>query len=341
MNVRRLVLREIAHRKLNSLLALLSVSVAVACLVGADTLMDDHQYRTEQLLAAKQTELEQQLDQKRKDLEESLKAKQKAVEKAGKKSRDAMRKITKGLGFNILILPKNQDRLELKRDGTLTETMPEERVKKLAESSIVTVNHLLPMVLKKLEWPEKKTTIILAGTRGEVPIMHRSLKKPLRDRVPPGKMAVGFEIHKALGLKKGEEVTLKGKKFQVAELSSERGTTDDITVWINLREAQELLGMQNLINGILALECNCATVDRVAEIEKEILNILPGAQIIERGTIALARAKARNNAEAGAAAALKREKAAALETLQREKQEAVKTLDKVRNARDEVREDLE
>ena len=59
MNVWRLVVREIAHRKLNFLLGLLSVAVAVGCLVGAMTLVRGNEFRTGELLAAKQAEVEQ------------------------------------------------------------------------------------------------------------------------------------------------------------------------------------------------------------------------------------------------------------------------------------------
>ena len=299
MNVWRLVVREIAHRKVNFLLALLSVSVAVGCLVGAWTLLEADEIQTQQILAARELAVEK-----------AVAAKQSEVEEAGRQLEDTMRKITKGLGFNILILPENQDRNELNVEGTLTETMPESYVKKLAESRIVTVNHLLPMVMKKMRWEEADRTVLLTGTRGEVPLMHRALKKPLQDLVAPGTLVLGYQLHTDLDFKKGDEVELLSRKFKVAETYEERGSIDDSTVWINLGEAQELLGLQNLVHAILALECNCATVDRVAEIRREIAGILPGTQVIERGTIALARAETRNKAKITADAALAREKQA-------------------------------
>ena len=76
--------REISHRKLNFILGLLSVSVAVACLVGSFTLLRANDLATEEILAEKQ----------------------KLVEEEGAALNDAMRKITIGLGFNALILPE-------------------------------------------------------------------------------------------------------------------------------------------------------------------------------------------------------------------------------------------
>ncbi len=307
MNVWRLVVQEIAHRKLNFLLGLLSVAVAVGCLVGAMTLVRGNEFRTGEILAAKQAEVEQAVAEKEKE-----------VAAAGAHLQDVMRKITKGLGFNILILPQDQDLNELHVEGTVSKAMPEKYVTDLAESRIVTINHLLPIVSKKLRWDEYDRTILLTGTRGEVPQAHRDPKKPLLDHVPPGTMVVGFQLHSQLGLKPGDKVTLMGREFEITETYPERGTADDSTVWVNLAEAQEMLGMQNLVNAILALECNCATVDRIAEIREDLAAILQGTQVIERGPPALARAEARNRAALTAQTSLMLEQKAGKEALERE-----------------------
>lgn len=307
MNVWRLILREIAHRKLSFLLGLLSVAAAVGCLVGAMTLLHGNEIRTGEILSVKQDEVKA-----------AIAVQEQEVADAGAKLQNAMRKITKGLGFNILVLPQDQDLNELHVEGTLSQAMPEALVDKLANSRIVTVNHLLPIVTKKLKWEEYDRTIILTGTRGEVPITHRDPKKPLLDHVPKGTMVVGYQLHRDLKLKKGDTVKLMGREFKIAQTYPERGSADDSTVWLNLGEAQEMLGMQNLINAILALECNCATLDRVAEIRTEIAGILPGTQVIERGTQALARAETRNKAKATAKMALEREQKAGQEILERE-----------------------
>jgi len=99
-----------------------------------------------------------------------------------------------------------------------------------------------------------------------------------------------------------------GHKFSIGKVHGERGNIDDATVWINLTEAQELLGMQNLIHAIQALECHCAG-DRISQIRVEIAGILPGTQVLERGPPALARAEARDQARQSAEDASKRREA--------------------------------
>ena len=275
MKISRLVIQEIAHRFLNFVLAVVGVSIAVACLVASVTMIDAGEIESKQLVAERQKE----------------------VQEAGKKLNDEMRKITKGLGFNIVVLAEDEDIAAFHAHGTPTGTMPQEYVTRLANSPIVVINHLLPIVTRKIEWAEQKQTIVLTGTRGEVPQAHRDPKKPLLDLVPKGKIVLGYRLHHPRKLKPGSKLTLNGRDFQVAKCHKERGTVDDVTAWVNLEEAQDMLGMQNLVNAILALECNCATIDRLAEIRTEIAKVLPGTQILERGRKALARAEARNKAK--------------------------------------------
>lgn len=287
MSIWRMILREMAHRKLNFLFSLLSVVIAVACLAGAWTLLQTEERRTAALLEQKQKE----------------------VETAGADLEESMRKIMLGLGFNLLILPHDQDLNELHLEGGLSRVMPEEYVDRLAKSSIVTVNHLLPTVVRRITWPERNIPIILQGTRGEVPILHADPKKPLLDAVPPGMIVLGHHVQQRLNLKPEDRVTLFGRAFTVLKIHPERGTLDDSTVWIHLAAAQEILGMTNLIHAIHALQCFCAG-DRLAGIRREIGAILPGTQIIERGPPALARAEARAKAQESAMQALELEKAA-------------------------------
>jgi putative ABC transport system permease protein len=304
MNISRLVVQEIAHRFLNFVLAVVGVSIAVACLVASVTMIDAGEIESKQLVAKRQKDV-QEAGKKAEIKSKQLVAKrQKEVQEAGKRLNDEMRKITKGLGFNIVVLAEDEDIAAFHAHGTPTGTMPQEYVTRLANSPIVVINHLLPIVTRKIQWAEQKQTIVLTGTRGEVPQAHRDPKKPLLDLVPKGKIVLGYRLHHPRKLKPGSKLTLNGRDFQVAKCHAERGTVDDVTAWVNLEEAQDMLGMQNLVNAILALECNCATIDRLAEIRTEIAKVLPGTQILERGRKALARAEARNKAKKTADAAL-------------------------------------
>src|SRR5690606_31440279 len=106
---------------------------------------------------------------------------------------DDFRKITKNLGFNVLILPKDQNLSDLYADDFASKYMPEEYADRLARARIATLNHLLPILQQKLRWPEQERTILAIDTRGEVPLVNRDPKKPILDAVPTGSMIVGYE----------------------------------------------------------------------------------------------------------------------------------------------------
>jgi len=274
MNVWRLVMKEIAHRRLTFALGALSVLVAVGVLVGALTLLHAHDLRTDQILAEKTTE----------------------VKRLGDKLKDDYRKMTLKFGFNLLILPKEQNLGDLYADDYASKLMPEDYVKRLANSEIMTVRHLLPILQQKLKWPERERTIILVGTRGEVPLVHRDPKKPMLTAVERGTMVMGYELHRSLGLKVGEKVKLLGREFTLAKSYDERGSKDDITIWIPLAEAQEMLDKEGRINAILALSCLCEGVQQLAAIRSDIAKILPETQVIEFHSQAVMRAEARVHA---------------------------------------------
>ena len=285
MNFLKLILKEISHSKINFTLSLLSATIAVASVAAAILFLRSHEINTREIIKQKEIETRKRVNQ----------------------LKDDYRKITKRMGFNILILPKEQNLSDFYADDFASKYMPENYVDKLANSKIVTIRHLLPSLQQKLKWPEEKRTIILIGTRGEVPNAFKTPLKPLKQPVNPGEAVLGYELHNSLNISTGEYITLLGKKFRVNETYGERGNKDDITIWINLKDAQKLLRKENQINAILALECSCAWAD-LAKVREEIAAILPDTKVLESHSKALARAEARNRAAKEAVAALEQEK---------------------------------
>ncbi|MFQ5410608.1 MAG: ABC transporter permease, partial [Anaerolineales bacterium] len=187
-----------------------------------------------------------------------------------------------------------------------------------------------PSLTQKITWSEQKRTILLTGVRGEAALMHRDPKKPILEVVPHGKAVLGYELHQSLGLKPGSAFRLMGKRFIVDKCHEARGTVDDITIWINLDEAQAMLNKPGQINSILALECNCFSIDRLGDVRREVAAILPHTKVIEQGSKALARAEARQAA-----------KKAAQQQLEQARATAAKELAAARQARQELRQKRE
>jgi ABC-type lipoprotein release transport system permease subunit len=283
MTIWRVIFREIVYRKTNFLLSALAVLVAVGSVVAAISLLDRYAIRSEQSAAEQQVELKKKMD----GLE------------------DDYRKIALGLGFNIVILPKDQNLADFYAEDFASKLMPENYAEKLVQAHVVSINHVLPILQQKLKWPERERTIQLVGTRGEIALLAKGRRTALLDPVEAGHVVVGYELHRSLKLAVGDKIALSNRPLTVSALQPPRGNQDDITLWINLREAQQILGKEGRINAIQALECNCAA-DRLGQVRDEIRGILPDTQVIEFSSQALTRAEARNRAATEAREAIQR-----------------------------------
>jgi hypothetical protein len=285
MKIRQLVTGEILHRKLNFFLSVFAIIIATSSMICSVMLLRVHDLRTSEILQRKEAALKERMD----------------------KLKDDTRKSMLKLGFNLVILPLEQDLAEWHSDDYSTKYMPETYADRLAGSDIIYIRHILPSLQEKITWPEKNRTIILVGTRGEVPNLHLSPKKPMVQPVPDGTIILGHELHKSLNIKVNDKIDLMGKTFTVKNCYQERGTKDDITAWISLKDAQALLNKEGLINAILALKCLCAN-SSLPVIRKEVAAILPGTRVIEQGSKVVAREEARTQVADEAKLTLQKEK---------------------------------
>ncbi len=284
MRISHLIYREIAHRKLVFALGVAAITVAVASLVAEVSWLRLHDWRTDQILAAKSAETKAMMD----------------------RLEDDIRKITVRMGFNMVILPQGQSLEDLQSEERPPRFMPEEYADRLSTNQVATINHVLPALIQRLKWPEQQRKIILMGVKGEVWIQSAS-QKPILESIAAGQVVAGYELHQSLKLKAGQKIQFQGRDFVVSKLLPERGNADDVTLWMNLGEMQALLDRKQLINAILALECNCSA-DRLAKIRQEIGRLLPDTRVIEFASQAIARAEARNRAAEQASATLRQER---------------------------------
>ena len=281
MSVWQLVIKEIVRRKPNFLSGLVAVALAAAVVAGALKILRLHDLRTDRIIAQKERETRIRM----------------AV------LEDDYRKISKLLGFNLLILPDRQRLSDFYADDAVSAYMPESYATRLGEANIFTIRHLLPSLQEKVLWPERKRTIILIGTRGELPSMFRDGREPIQVAVEKGHAVVGYELARRLGIKPGDRITLFGKLMTVSQCNEERGSRDDISIWIDLAEAQGILGKPGLLNAMLALKCHCAG-NELANVRRDVAAVLPGVQVIEQGSKVVTRAEARDRAKKEAADAL-------------------------------------
>ncbi|HVR73775.1 MAG TPA: ABC transporter permease [Planctomycetota bacterium] len=284
----RLVGLEIIHRKLAFALGLLAVASAAALVTGGWALLGLEARATARLVAEKETALAA----RNKDLS------------------DAMREITKRMGFNVVILPRGQNLDDPFSSEYAAKLMPEDYADRLAKAKIVTVNHLLPALEMRVDWPERGgRTIFLMGVKGQVPVGQGESKKPILEPVPKGSIVLGSSLAKLESLAAGDRVEILGERLQVAKVEPRRGDKRDMTAWVELSLLQRRFKKEGLINSIWALECTCALAD-VGKVREEIQRILPDVEVEEQGEKALARAEARKKAAEVAETALLEEREA-------------------------------
>lgn len=286
MNLWRMLVREIWHRKVNAVLVLLAAAAACGCLVGTVLLLDRYDAQTERTIAALRAEVEQRSEQLQEDY----------------------RKIALEVGFNVFIVPRDAPPESDVEAGLDERLMPEEYVDRLAQADILTIDHLLPSLTHRLWWPERQTHLFLTGIRGEVALAGKKRKRPLIQPVEAGHMVLGHALAARTGLQPGDEVALLGQTFRVARVQPARDARDDWTAWIELHEAQRLLGRQGQITAIQAINClapHChPDATGIPSVNEEVERILPDTRVTIDMTKALPRITMRQRAAEEAQAAL-------------------------------------
>ncbi len=277
-----LIRKELFYHHSSLILGLLSVTVATTATIGAVSLLRANALLTERILDGHE----------------------RAAQMESARMEDDYRRIMRDLGHNVMILSDAQDLNALRAMGYPEETLPYASVERLAKGGVKSLNHLLPVLQRRVVWPEHATEIILSGTPGQVPIINRAhfltpdggaYRDPIVRTIPRGELVVGFNVAAALNLGAGDTVTLMGDTFRIRSINPSEGTTDDIAVWCDLAWMQEKLDMDGRINLILALQCVCHA-EAIGEITAEIRALLPDTQVIEFSSRVRARALARARA---------------------------------------------
>ena len=253
----RLILKEIIYRRINFMLGLLAVLIAVALFIALFT--------------------------------------------TGQAYRRETRRIMRDIGQNLRIIPKETNMDTFWSVGFSEYTMPEEYVRRFASQKGFSFNHLTATLQKKVLW--QGTNIILTGILPEVLPPDKQQQKPMTFSVKPGTVYIGFEVARILGIKRSNLINIFGKTFTVVKCLSESGSSDDIRIYGNLHDIQNILNLEGKINEIKALECLCLIEKGDLDIgpyvlaQRQLKKILPEAKVILLQGIAEIRQKQRSAME--------------------------------------------
>jgi putative ABC transport system permease protein len=310
MSTTRLLIAEIAHRKMNFLLALLAVAVAATLFVAGPTIVGGYSAETTALVAEETERSKEELAQMHQKTAGKLKQMQKEADAKMAKLEKETKRIMRDLGFNLRIVHRDTDMTSLFTEFKAVD-MPEEYIQRLAKSPELTkVVHLVASLKQKITWEGR--TRLLVGFARETVQTHIEKKPPMGLKIPVGQVYLGYEaaikrsengkpvFYKARRKSQdgkwdpGEKITIEGKSFEVARILPRKGDHNDVMIAMNLRDAQAVLKKPGKITEILALGCKCKTIDRLSEISEQLEKVLPEAKVTEWRGKAIARVKQRD-----------------------------------------------
>jgi putative ABC transport system permease protein len=204
------------------------------------------------------------------------------------------RRITRDLGFNLRILPRETDMDTYWFQGFSDQTMSEETVEKLAsfDGVFMTYNHLMASLKQKILLGGKE--VVVVGVAPTVTSLDKK-KRPMGFSIDPGTLHMGHQVGKRLNLKGGDSLTVAGREFKVARVMVEYGTEEDVYVYGTLTDIQAITDTPGRINEIKAIDCLCLTADQdpVSILRNELQKALPEAKVIQDRVQADARARQR------------------------------------------------
>jgi len=210
---------------------------------------------------------------------------------ASEASRRETVRLMRDMGFNLLIVPEGTDMTDFWSRSFAEGEMPEEYVYRLADSGMVTIQHLVARLQKRVTWQGRD--ILLTGILPEIQMTGGPVKSTMGLEIPPGSAYLGRRIANSTGARVGDEIDLLGHRLKVAAILEEQGNIDDIRVYGHLHDVQEMLGRPGRINEIEALQCLCRGRKGPEEMQADLRKVLPGVEVTEMRSIAVARAETR------------------------------------------------
>jgi ABC-type lipoprotein release transport system permease subunit len=207
-------------------------------------------------------------------------------------------RLTRDMGFNLRIIPRDTDMDRFWALGYSDRTMGDDAAERLARCPGVFryYNHLVAMLQRR--HPVEGGEVVLTGVAAALTAPEQR-QRPMGYKIKPGTVIVGQEAARRLGLKPGGTLALGGRSFVVERCLLETGTDEDVRVYGALRDVQQVLGLPGRINEIKAIDCLCLTSDQdpLSILRAELAQGLPEAQVLQMRTLADARARQRQTAE--------------------------------------------
>lgn len=202
------------------------------------------------------------------------------------------KRIQRDLGFNLMVLPADADLDHFRLRGYSDATMAEDVAKQLVGADTVAYNHVVATLTREHKIADGR--VLLTGISDTL-FPPGKKKPPMSPSIPQGQVRLGSAVADRLAAEAGDALELGRLEVTVECVVAETGGIDDLRVWMELSDAQEVLGESGRISEVRAIDCLCLQPedDPQAQLRREIARIVPGTQVVLRSQMATARAKQR------------------------------------------------
>lgn len=182
-------------------------------------------------------------------------------------------------GSNLRILPASLDLSQYHLAGHGGNAlMPDEIVGIIAKEEHVAVNHMIPMLERRILLND--LPVLVTGVAPSVAVGSKSkMYKGVKDNT----VEVGAVVARKLGVAEGDALPVMGVAFEVGRVLPEKGTADDIRVYAPLKQIQEALGLVGQVSEIRAIDCVSCYGGETPPLEllrTQLAEVAPYAQVI-------------------------------------------------------------
>ena len=272
-----LILKELSHRKVNAVLSLLAVTVAVAFAVMFFSASEGAQHESAKIMGNMNSDAE--------DISESTQKKTKRIQR--------------DMGQNLRIVSKKANLADFWDEGFSREFFPEQWIQQFTNiTAEINYSHLSAVLKWKVDWQGSPAMIYGLAPREVAP---PGRKKPIMiTPVKRGTVLLGHALADVHMVKRDDTVKVETQEFQVTRILAEKGSAAEIRIYMHLVDAQSVLGREGFINEIQALDCYCAdeSQDTLVLLREQLAPILPEARVFRMKDMAEAREQQRRLMEA-------------------------------------------
>ncbi|MFC2128650.1 ABC transporter permease [Bacteroidota bacterium] len=202
-------------------------------------------------------------------------------------------RLTRDMGLNLYIIPAEAGIDNFWTNGYSDQTMPEKWIKKFYDFKNFSFAHITAVLKQKIFW--EGNNIFLTGLSPDFEPTGQK-KTSMVFNIKKGTAYLGYELAEKTGFQEGEKILVYNKEFIIEKNLGETGSSDDMSMYVELHDAQEILGLNGKINEIRALNCLCINpeeTDPLDILRSQLKEILPGTKMTMNKSIAIARERQR------------------------------------------------